>query len=276
MLESCTSEQAVFPPAELLYNEGWLLRIIIDWFSTHSVQNHPINYPENGKWYSEALLPSAFLPRSRKDKLAESWTHADAVIGHFKIGNGGKANLTLLPDATHFAVIEAKIFSKLSAGVTHAAYYNQAARTVACIAEVLKRGARNPGEMSFLGFFLIAPKSKIVEGIFAEHMTRESIGDTVERRVNEYGGVHKKWLSDWFVPALDKIDIRIISWEELIETIRENDSQAGREISEFYKQCKYFNDSAGVIRPDENDANWLKETRKIKTSKPINSSRIKK
>ena len=33
------------------------------------------------KWYSEALLPSAFLARVREDKLAEFWTHADGVIG---------------------------------------------------------------------------------------------------------------------------------------------------------------------------------------------------
>jgi hypothetical protein len=29
------------------------------------------------------MVPSAFRASERGDKLAESWTHADGVIGHF-------------------------------------------------------------------------------------------------------------------------------------------------------------------------------------------------
>jgi predicted type IV restriction endonuclease len=55
------------------------------------------------------------------------------VIGHFNIGKDGRGDFTLKPDATHFVVLEAKMFSKLSAGTTRASYYNQAARYVGCI-----------------------------------------------------------------------------------------------------------------------------------------------
>jgi hypothetical protein len=82
MLNSCDTADSLFPPTEL-YNEGWLLRIFLDWFSTHRVDKHPLSFSEGARWFSEALLLSAFLPRSREDPLGESRTHADGVIGHF-------------------------------------------------------------------------------------------------------------------------------------------------------------------------------------------------
>ena len=43
MLRWSDGESKVFPPT-LLYNEGWLLRLILDWFSTHEVKDHPISF----------------------------------------------------------------------------------------------------------------------------------------------------------------------------------------------------------------------------------------
>ena len=143
LLESCSTENPCFPPTTL-YNEGWLLRLVLDWFSTHDIGNHPLNFEKKARWFSEALLPSAFLARRRGDPLAESWTHADGVVGHFVIGAQGKTDLSLLPRATQLLVVEAKMFSELSSGVTKARYFDQAARTVACIAEVFHRANMNP------------------------------------------------------------------------------------------------------------------------------------
>ena len=85
MLELCSTDQNVFPPTDL-YNEGWMLRLLLDWHSRNPNAATPIPFPANSIWYSEALLPSAFLARYRGDELAESWTHADGVIGNFVIG----------------------------------------------------------------------------------------------------------------------------------------------------------------------------------------------
>ncbi len=49
-----------------------------------------------------------------------------------------------------------------------------------------------------------------------------------------------KWFSNWFEPILHKIDITIISWEELLDTIRGNDPQAAEFLQSFYGQCKRF------------------------------------
>jgi len=217
-----------------------MLRLTFDFFSTLRISNHALSIPEGSRWYSEALLPSAFLPRSRSDSLAESWTHADGVIGHFEIGKGAKANLILSRDATHFVVLEAKMFSKLSPGVKHASYFDQAARNIACMAEVLNRAERPPSEFTLLGFYVLAPQAQIEQGIFAADLNRDSIKGKVERRVKEYGG-QDDWFRQWFIPTLARIKIEALSWEELIVTIRNRDSDAGHELDEFYKLCLQYN-----------------------------------
>jgi hypothetical protein len=243
MIESCTTDSPLFPPT-LLYNEGWLLRLVIDWFSMNDVPNHPLSFPRNARWYSEALLPSAFLARRRADRLAESWTHVDAAIGHFEIGKDAKADLSLLPDAEHFVVLEAKMFSRLSSGVKNAKYFDQAARTVACVAKVLKRADRHPSNLSHLGFYVLAPQSQIDAGRFDREMERDSMRQKVEQRVAEYAGAKDQWYVDWFEPTLQRIEIGVVSWEDLIGTIAEHDSASAHSIEEFYEQCVRYNQSA--------------------------------
>jgi hypothetical protein len=135
MLCRANSERRTFP-ATIFYNEGWLLRLVLDWFSEHALGGHLLSFAAGAQWYSEALLPSQFLARQRGDHLAEGWTHADGVVGHIKVGSTALANTSLADDASQFLVTEAKLFSPLSPRVTNAAYFDQAARNVACIAEV--------------------------------------------------------------------------------------------------------------------------------------------
>ena len=123
MLRTAATDQPLFPPT-LLYNEGWLLRLVLDWFARHSVQDQLLSFAADANWFSEALLPSPFLARNRGDQLAESWTHADGVVGHFLIGEKGRADLSLETEASQLLVLEAKMFSTLSSGVTHAATEN--------------------------------------------------------------------------------------------------------------------------------------------------------
>ena len=240
LLESCSTAKACFPPT-ILYNEGWMLRLTLDFFLTLRIPNHILSVPEGSRWYSEALLPSTFLPRSRSDSLAESWTHADGVIGHFKIGKGAKANLVLSTDATHFVVLEAKMFSKLSPGVKHASYFDQAARNVACMAEAIKGAGCSPSKFTSLGFYVLAPKTKIQKRIFAENLSKDSIKGKVERRVKEYEGKKDNWFLKYFTPALNCMKIEALSWEELIDTIRIYDPNTIHELEEFYKLCLQYN-----------------------------------
>jgi len=241
LLKSCETYSPVMPPTQL-YNEGWMLRLMVDRFASIDLENepHPLAVPPGCRWYSEALLPSAFFPESRGDSRAESWTHADGVIGHFGIGNGAKGDLTLHSDAKHFVVLEAKMFSKLSAGVKNAPYFNQAARNVACIAEVLKRAGRRVQEFKALGFYVLAPASQIEQGLFDEHLAKASLRTVVERRVKEYGGKRDGWLSEWFLPVLERLDIKAVSWEDLMGFLRVRDPDADQ-LKDFYRRCLEFN-----------------------------------
>jgi len=241
ILRSCESDFPLLPPTQL-YNEGWMLRLTVDWFRSLDLTSgpHPLAVPPDCRWYSEALLPSAFLPEYRGDPRAESWTHVDGVIGDFDIGSVAKGDLLLRADPKHFVVLEAKIFSKLSAGVKNASYFNQAARNVACIAEVLKRAGRPVRDFEALAFYVLAPSSQIELGLFDEHLTKADLGRVVERRVLEYNGKRDRWFADWFVPTLDRLDIRAFSWEELVSFLVERDEDAA-ELRTFYERCLDFN-----------------------------------
>lgn len=240
LLETCTSQSPLFPPT-LLYNEGWLLRLILDWFSVHQVSGHPLVFSEKARWFSEALLPSAFLARYRGDSLAEARTHADGVIGHFDIGSTGKADLSLWPNATQFVLLEAKISSRLSSQVKNVKYFDQAARNVACMVEVLKRTNRLPGNTAYLGFYLLAPRFQIERGVFNAQMNREGIKQKVKLRVQDYEGIKDDWYNQWFEPIFEQIKIGVLSWDEIIETIEKYDRGSGSSLKQFYERCLEFN-----------------------------------
>ena len=239
MLQAADEGHAPFPPT-IFFNENWLLRIVLDWFSGHNVGEPSLTFADGARWFSEALLPSAFLPRHRGDPLAESWTHADGVIGHFEIGASGKGDLGLLPGASQFVVLEGKVFSRLSAGVKNARYFDQAARNVACIAEVLHRAGCQPKGQA-LGFYVLAPDSQIRAGVFAAEVDAGSIRQKVQRRVSEYEGERDEWLAKWFLPALERTHIGCVGWENVIATITKADPKAGEAVNQFYQKCLQFN-----------------------------------
>src|SRR5262245_13997077 len=112
LLEARARPNPPFPPTDL-FQEKWLIRLVLDWFARHDNLKHPLQFAPRARWFSEANLPSAFLARRRKDPLVEKWSHADGVIGHFTIGARGKNDLSLAAKATQLKVLEAKIFSPL-------------------------------------------------------------------------------------------------------------------------------------------------------------------
>ena len=240
MLEACEGGAPAFPPSTL-FGEHWLLRVVVDWFERHGGDRYPMSPGPGARWFSEAWLPSAFLPRYRGDALGESRTHADAAVGHFRIGDPGTSGLTLADEARQFVLIEAKLFNRLSSGVKNAPSFDQAARSVACMAEVLRRSAREPSAMDDLAFLVLAPQGRIDDGVFARDTAAEAIRAKVRRRVEAYAGGRDAWLADWFEPTLDRVDVRCLAWEEVIETIAFHDPATGQAIDSFYGKCLHFN-----------------------------------
>ena len=242
MLQSCDTDHGILPPSEV-YNEGWMLRLILDWFSKQPPADHQLSFEKGARWYSEILLPSQFLPRFQTDPLAESHTQADGVIGHFAIGRSGKSDIDLHVDAKQFVVIEAKIFSNLSKGIKNFKSYDQAARTTACMAETLSIKQRQINDIASLGFYVIAPDKQLkFEPTFQTFLQKDSIRIKVQKRIKAYAAsadaeTKDTWFKKWFLPTLERIDIQNMSWEEILTYIGSNDKVNGDALSGFYEKC---------------------------------------
>lgn len=65
-----------------IYNENWLLKIVLQQLSLLEDGDYPLGFLPESDWFSEGLLPTAFQARYQGDRLAESRTHADGLIGH--------------------------------------------------------------------------------------------------------------------------------------------------------------------------------------------------
>ncbi len=246
LLKLCDSENTVIPPT-VLYNEGWMLRIILDWFSQQEPITHPLSFSKNARWYSEILLPSQFLPRFRKDPFAEAYTHADGAIGHFTIGRSGKGDINLSPKAKQLVILEAKMFSRLSKGIKNFKDYDQATRNVACMAEILNQSHISIEDIPIIGFYVIAPEKQLeLEPTFNSYLSKSNIKNKVLKRVQAYAGEKEEdqkieWYENQFIPVIDKIAVDALSWEQIIEHVNSNDSDFGFQLNDFYNKCIEYN-----------------------------------
>lgn len=222
------------PPTEL-FNEGWMLRLVLDWCETHPTALPHFTFLPGATWYSEALLPSRFLGRGPK---REGFTHADGVIGHFHLRPGGRGDVELAPNARQLSVIEAKMGSLLSAGTSHAPTYNQAARNVACIAHMV---SRHGASLTKAEFTLIAPRQRINEGAFSSHLTAQSLSAVVRERCSGFDEDSVRWHDSHFVSFLRGCLVREVSWEETLDGIAAVDGEAAKEFGGFYAQCLRYN-----------------------------------
>jgi hypothetical protein len=245
LLRQCGSAATVMPPTEL-YNEGWMLRLVLDWFDQNRSVDHELAFLPGARWYSEALLAPAFLAEKRGDRRAESHTHADGIIGHFGIQPGERGEATALPDTRQVVIIEAKLGSALSSGVTNAPGFDQAARTVACMANMLFLAKTPPQSLERLGFYVVAPRRQIDAGIFADLVSKHSLRTKVAARVAQYNGSKDLWFEKAFEPLLACIDVGILSWESILDFVLSNDPKIG--LREFYLSClRYSPQRAKVL-----------------------------
>lgn len=238
ILGRCGTDDPVLPPTTL-FNEGWLLRLTLDWLDHHRDADHVLRFASGARWYSEALLPSQFLPQTRGDPRAESFTHADGLIGHFSVRPGARGDATILSNAGQFIVTEAKLGSALSAGTKNAPGYDQAARNVACIAHMLGVAGVDPTTVQNLALYVIAPQQQIDSGVFANLVTKESVEAKVRERIGAYDGAHDRWFEHTFKPVLSRIRLSLLSWESVLEALP--DTSETRLIADFYRECLRFN-----------------------------------
>ncbi len=232
------SDHSVVLPTEI-YNEGWMLRVTLDWYYQQAKLNSSSIFANGARWFSEGRLASQFLRRCQGDPLAEGYTHADGVIGHFKVKK--RSEIQPRRDATQLIVIEAKLGSKLTEKVKNAPDYDQAARTVGCLAHIAGEAQISPKSLRGYGFYVVAPEKRVKEGVFKKLVTKKSVKEKVCNRVSQYGTDNKlTWYNNTFLPHLDAMDVDIFTWENLLDDM--DSKGAGKEYREFYKKCcKYAN-----------------------------------
>lgn len=245
LLLACGTDESVLPPTAL-FNEGWLLRLALEAYSHPAFAGELLAPAAGAQWFSEGLLPSQFLPRTRGDPLGEGWTHADAVVGHVAVSRVGRSEVSLAARGTQFVVTEAKLGSPLSAGTTRAPFYNQAARNVACISEVLHRAHRPPSSLLSVAFVVLAPRRQIGLVVLPELLSKRSLRATVEKRVAMYAGepdgaTKRAWFEQAFLPLLDRLIVEALSWESVIERASTLHPEASNSLDAFYQQCLRFN-----------------------------------
>lgn len=238
MLLSAGTPNCPFP-ATTVFNETWLLRLVLDWFAADTKSSHILSFTPGSRWYSEARLPSRFLATARGDRRAEGWTSADGIIGHFEIGSqGNSAGATLRRGASQLLVIESKLASLLAPGVANAPYFDQAARSVACLAEMVSRRRCDVTSFHSLGLVVLAPRNRIESGAFSKEVCKDSIREKVHRRVAEYQDREREdWFNIWFLPVLEEAVTESLSWEEVIGEIGRVDDVYGQELYDFYEKC---------------------------------------
>lgn len=245
-----------FPPTEV-FNEGWMLRLVLDAFESLEISSHPLSFEPGSRWFSEARLESPFRPRTRGDALGEGFTNADGVIANTEFRETTRAGLKLSADAKQFVVVEAKMFSNLSSGTKNAQTFDQAARNIACMAEALAKAGLRPDRMASLGFYVVAPKAELRTGWGSnlEMLTNpESVLNAARQRISSYEELGRgeypelrQWEADHFLPLVEHLETRsgiaVLSWEECISTIADANAERGQELSRFYERCLEFSPS---------------------------------
>ncbi|MBV9121917.1 MAG: hypothetical protein JO112_00995 [Planctomycetes bacterium] len=250
ILASVHSKQPLVPGA-LMYNQRWLLRLVLA-AERQGLHCLPFRFADGARWFSETMLYTAFGASSLGDTRAEPCTAAGGVVGHFDFPEGGKLGLHLSPLASQFVVCEAKLFSPLSGGEPKTRGFDQAARTVACMAYTLKLlGDQAPEEFDWqnfqsLGFYLLAPVAQIKAGGLKERLDPGSLRDKIRKRIHGYPEPQrselKEWMEDWVIPLLDhpRFEAACVSWEAILKRVQRRDKEYGQDLQEFYFFCKKY------------------------------------
>lgn len=228
-------------PPTSLYNETWMLRLVVDWYAQHRPAGGLLTPAANATWYSEALLPSRFL----RGRVNEGYTNADAAIGHFDLV-GERGDIALRADCTQFLIVEAKMGSPLSAGTKNAPTFNQAARNVACMINMMDPTGSNASTPTDARFIVLAPHDRIERGM-RNLVSPSALAAAIRARAEMRDAAQRESDAQCVRDAVDprlmagSLRAEVHSWESVIDEIGSHDEDGSRELTRFYRRCRRFN-----------------------------------
>lgn len=215
----------------ILFNEGWMIRLLIYYSVQENLKIGNIDFSENPNWTSEALIDSPFV---RTQSLRENHTHTDIILGDFSVEFKNRGAITVNPGAQRLGIIEAKMNSNLSQSVANAKDYNQASRSIACL-------AYNTWATDCDIFFTLAvPEATIKKKKFEDQLNKELIASQIEQRFNQFEesnqvGQHKKQI----MAKVKKCVIDILPYEDWMNAIC--DVKIKTELTAFYTRAIEYN-----------------------------------
>ncbi|MFO0877579.1 MAG: hypothetical protein U0840_09405 [Gemmataceae bacterium] len=224
------------------YNEGWMAALTLS-VAASGVDLLPFRIAQDARWWTEALLRSQFNPRRRGDRRGEGLTNADALVGHFDRRGNTKRGVRVRTDATQLICIEAKLGARLSARTDNAEGFDQAARSVACMACELDLAGVDVARCTSLAFYVLAPEDTL--DFHRPLVSRDSIEARVRARVEQYDDPRRadleRWVAGPFRSVLDRLTLACVAWESVIARAVAADADRGRMLGAFYRECRRLN-----------------------------------
>lgn len=216
-------------PETLIFNEGWLLRSILNKFKySRTKLSFPfLPFPEDSRIFSEAQLSTPF----NKSPKNETNTHTDGIVGDFLIRGGTKSGIALKAPK-YLAFFEAKMNSGLSKGTKNITDYNQLSRTVACIINELKN-IKEIKDVKVWSVVLYPKDNKKIDKSLEDKIILQ---EQISKRIRDYdiNRVDRIFCNSWN-NILNNIEVKFVTWEDIITELKDN------ELTEFYEKCKQFN-----------------------------------
>ena len=230
IIKSIDSDHSRLNPTEI-YNEGWMTRILVNNSIRYRIKIKGLDFGKIENWTSEALISSPFI---RADFDREGYTHADIALGNFSVNYETRGEIVIPDNAKIFGIIEAKMGSNLSQGTKHASEYNQASRTLACIASQTHNSSCD------IFFAVVGPKTildkyRIDKQIDLQHMIKQ-----IENRFSPYSDdFRKKQEMQSIITKARGCKVFLVSYEEWIDEFE--DGEVKELLTGFYEKSKKWN-----------------------------------
>ena len=238
-----------------VYNETWMLRMTLAFLHDYSEDFKCVNTETaevltsmrelvRRRWISEGGLHPVF------EREGPTWT--DAIIGDVVAGKeiGGKKHKRDVDikmqgnDYAGIAVIEAKIGSAPDKAVTHSDDYNQVARNIACLAQlVMNQEPKLLEDKYSCSFILLGPGEKCKSWKGSENYKQLITGswDIIKRQTPDRKAKVDDMSEDgMFKKIVAKIveHSDVISWRTMIEAMKPENGND--ELNHFYSELNRF------------------------------------
>jgi hypothetical protein len=218
----------------IIYNEGWIIRLLVEESIRAKIKVKNIDFSKMKNWTSEAKISSPFEGAELKSiNKNETKTQTDIILGDFpnpKFGETGGSEVKAEKNAEILGIIEAKMGSSLSQGIKKAEKYNQASRSISCLAHATKESPKCE-----IFFAVVAPHIQIEKSKFKEQIN--NVEEEIKGRFISTKGI--VGYTDDMREKVKNCKKLIISYEEWISKIEDNDVK--KAVVGFYEKCIKYN-----------------------------------